>query len=103
MTDKNPSDNNGWTPLHYAARDGQFQLFRYIFDLATDKNPMNNNKDTPLHLAAGARRTEIAIYIIERIGQVYPKNNLNETPLDLALRNGNQLIMNCYIRKSQNA
>ena len=103
MTEKNPSDENGWTPLHYAAQDGQFELFRYIFDLATEKNPPDNNKDTPLHLAAGARRTEISIYIIDRIDNVYAANNHNETPLDVALRYGNHEIMNCYIRKSQHA
>ena len=101
MTDQNPLDENGRTPLHYAAQEGHFGLFRYIFDLATEKNPPDNKKDTPLHLAARARRTEIAIYIIERIDQVYVENNLNESPLDLALKNGNQLIMTCYMRKSQ--
>ena len=105
MTDQNPSDENGRTPLHYAAQEGQFDLFRYIFDLATEKNQPDNKKDTPLHLAAGARSTEIAIYIIERIAldQVYVKNNLNETPLDIALKYGNQDIMEFYIKKSQDA
>ena len=50
--------------------------------------------------------SEISIYIIERlerIDQVYVKNNLNETPLDIALRYGNQDIMKCYMKKSQDA
>ena len=42
LTDKNPADPNGETPLHHAAKFGHLDVCRYIIGNAKDKNPQNN-------------------------------------------------------------
>ena len=46
--DKNPRDNSGLTPLHYAARYGHFKTCKLIIESIEDKNPGNNFGTTPL-------------------------------------------------------
>ena len=50
--DKNPKDNSGMTPLHYAARGGYLEICELILSNIEDKYPKNNIGETPLMLAA---------------------------------------------------
>ena len=65
VSDINPKDNFGNTPLHYAARGGQLQcygrlaVFKYIIENIAEKNPSNNNGKTPIDLACAKRDWEI--------------------------------------------
>ena len=49
--DKNPEDRDGWTPLHYAAEDGWFELCKLILLQVDDKNPSDNMGKTPRCIA----------------------------------------------------
>ena len=44
--------NNGWTPLHFSARKGSFELFKYFANIGTDVNLKINNGSNCLHVAA---------------------------------------------------
>ena len=46
------ADNNGWTPLHFSARKGSFELFKYFADIGTEVNLKINNGSNCLHVAA---------------------------------------------------
>ena len=50
IENKNPSDKNGWTPIHEAAKYGQWVVVRFIFDKIGFKNPNDHKGQTPLHL-----------------------------------------------------
>ena len=39
IQDKNPADNNGWTPFYDAANTGNFDIFKLISDNIENKNP----------------------------------------------------------------
>ena len=52
VDDKNPKDNNGETPLHYAAENGHLAVCQYIMEEVDDKNPKNNSGHTAFQLAA---------------------------------------------------
>ena len=52
MEDTNPKDQDGFTPLHWAAKNGHVELYQWIMDQVVDKNPRDNSGFTPLHLAA---------------------------------------------------
>ena len=51
-TIKNPKDTEGNTPLHHAARKGNFEAFLLIKEKVDDINPKNEHGNTPLHRAA---------------------------------------------------
>ena len=78
-------DEKKWTPLHFAAKSNNLELFKFVFDRAPDKNPYDNERNTPLHLAvqAGTLNSNICKHIIEKIYNINPKNNCGKTPLDL--------------------
>ena len=45
---KNPEDDDGNTPLHYAAEKGHFEMVQYLFD---GKLTKNHQGKSPLDLA----------------------------------------------------
>ena len=52
VDDKNPAmSNNGVTPLHLAARNGQIEICQLILKNVHDKNPECNEGQTPFQLA----------------------------------------------------
>ena len=58
MTIKNPADNKGWTPLHYAAKGGHIEVIKAIHIHVVDKNPVNNKGLTPMALFLDANPEE---------------------------------------------
>ena len=59
VTDPNPADVTGWTPLHEAAQDGELEVCRLILERCEDKNPPNVSGQTPLDFASSLGRHEI--------------------------------------------
>ena len=59
--------NEGNTPLHHAARKGNFEAFLLIKEKVDDINPKNEHGNTPLHRAAlseidGAKKKSLNLY-----------------------------------------
>ena len=50
IEDKNPVDDEGWTPLHYAAERGHMDICKMIASYLDDKNPRTNSGITPKKL-----------------------------------------------------
>jgi len=46
-------DENGWTPLHYAACQGYKQLAESLMSQGANVNTLKNDDTTPLHCAGG--------------------------------------------------
>ena len=59
ITDINLRDQDGNTPLHLAAENGQTETFRALIELGADVNLAGNFRATPLHEAARHGHTEI--------------------------------------------
>ena len=53
IDDKNPSDDNGWTPLHDAALEGSERICRLIMNKVENKRPLNTGGETPEDVAFG--------------------------------------------------
>jgi ankyrin repeat protein len=51
IDDKNPSDMNGWTPLHDAALEGSEKVCRLIMNKVENKRPLNTRGETPEDVA----------------------------------------------------
>ena len=68
VEDKNPAENDGTTPLHYAAGNGHWEVCQLIVDHVQDKNPRDDHGVTPLHLAAGNGHWKICQLIVDSAG-----------------------------------
>ena len=53
IDDKNPSDENGWTPLHDAALEGSEKICRLIMNKVENKRPLDTGGRTPEDVAFG--------------------------------------------------
>ena len=51
IEDKNPPDEDGWTPLHIAAKLGHVDVCKLIAKNVEDLDLKNNDGDTPLTLS----------------------------------------------------
>ena len=67
LWDKNPADENGFTPLHEAAVQGQLQVCNYIMAYLKNKNPGDNQGQTPLHKATFQGNLDICKAIMKKI------------------------------------
>ena len=72
MEDKNPANNEGDTPLSFAAQEGYFEICKLIIENVEDKNPANNSGSTPLSYAAEKGHFEICKLIIENVEDKNP-------------------------------
>jgi ankyrin repeat protein len=75
--------NNGSTPLHYAAMNGQAEAVELLHKLGAEVNATNNNGETPLHLVAMWGKPEAAELLHKLGAEVNARNNYGETPLHL--------------------
>jgi ankyrin repeat protein len=69
VEDVNASDENGWTALHIAARNGNIEIIKLLTaqpDL--DVNAMNKWKSTPLMIAAGSGNLAIIDLLLHHPG-----------------------------------
>ena len=66
--DKNPARNDGYTPLHVAAKNGHLEICNLIIDSVNDKNPPTNRGVTPLCIAATNGHLEICKLLFENVG-----------------------------------
>ena len=88
----NPETVAGLTPLHYAAKNGHLEVYRFILEHLTDKNPGDMYGLTPLHFAAMRGQLEMCKLILEMVDNKNPRTPHalygKWTPLDWAEENG---------------
>ena len=72
-----------WTPLHYAAKEGQLDVYKTISYLVEDKNPKDLEDFTPLHAAAMNFNRELCEFIGSKIQDKNPVDKDGDTPMDL--------------------
>ena len=83
VTNKNPKNLFGITPLHKAADLGNFMKCKLIIDNIEEKNPAAKNKITPLHIAAKKGHLKVCKLIVENISNKNPLDANGNRPLDL--------------------
>ena len=52
IDNKNPADNEGFTPLYVAAQNGHYEVCQIILENVINKNPACHNGTTPFYMAA---------------------------------------------------
>ena len=86
VEDRNPSNEWGETPLHYAADHCHLEVCKLIIQSVDEKNPKNNEGDTPLHFAARRGKASICELIMKNILDKNPKAFDGSTPLHEAAK-----------------
>ena len=107
VQDKNPSDENGWTPLHLATLFGHLKVCEYILENIDEKNPEGRyNLEvniTPLGLAAGNGHLAVYQCISKSVGVVNPADSTSgTTPLHFAANFGHFTVCKYILENTMN-
>jgi ankyrin repeat protein/beta-lactamase regulating signal transducer with metallopeptidase domain len=95
----NLMDNNGQTPLHYAAGAGHRHIVEFLITRGADVNAMDKNGETPLYYAGDAGWKNVAELLIAQGADVNARNPGGETPLHSAAWGGREDVAKLLIAK----
>ena len=76
----NPPDNEGDTPIHYAAKNGYTEIVKILAPLTDSPNAPNNTGKTPIYWAALKGHEEIVKILAPFTGNPNAPNNYADTP-----------------------
>ncbi|XP_047126921.1 integrin-linked protein kinase [Hydra vulgaris] len=82
--DLNQGDDHGFTPLHWACREGQMVVFEMLMARGSRVSARNDGGDTPLHLACAHGNKEIVSKLIQYKANLNLMNEHGNTPLHYA-------------------
>uniref|UniRef100_A0A8V5FY11 Scaffold protein ILK n=1 Tax=Melopsittacus undulatus TaxID=13146 RepID=A0A8V5FY11_MELUD len=82
--DLNQGDDHGFSPLHWACREGRANVVDMLIMRGARINVMNRGDDTPLHLAASHGHRDIVQKLIQFKADINAVNEHGNTPLHYA-------------------
>ena len=80
--------NKGWTPLHYAADKGHFDICQLLLKHGANLSQQTISGATPLHKAAQKGHLKVCKLLGDYMETKNPSNNSGLTPLHGAAKNG---------------
>lgn len=83
-------DDNGYTPLHLAAKNGHNGLTKQLVESGAEIDARAKDGSTPLHLAAAAGHRATAEVLVDAMSDVNALDEQGRTPLRLAEDNGHE-------------
>ena len=84
--------NGHWTPLHYAAREGNRDLLDILLARGAQINIETTDQWTPLMLAARNDQLEILRTLLQKGADLSLKNTEGETALDIAVKHNQRYV-----------
>jgi uncharacterized protein len=91
--DPNTSDNEGFTPLMYAAVKGHFEAANLLLGKGADVNAVEKSGGTALMLASHEGQTEVVKLLLEKGADVNVKEKTGKTALSMASSKGHEDIV----------
>ena len=87
--DANTPEGDGFTPLHWASRHGNLEMFRVLLAAGADVGAVTRRLEhTPLHVASDHGNVEAMKVLVEAGSDVQARSTTGVTPLHLAARSG---------------
>lgn len=83
----NTKNDNGETPLHWAAQHGRIDQIKQLIDFGADVNAQDVDKNTALHWVAENDNVDVAKYLLSKGAVAKGKNIQSKTPYKLAVEN----------------
>ncbi|KAK4336857.1 hypothetical protein RND71_043406 [Anisodus tanguticus] len=90
--DMNAGDDHGFSPLHWAAKEGHLFIVQMLLNKGAMVNATNMGNDTALHLASAHGHLECVQLILKNQAEVNAQNEHGNTPLHYACFWGYQSI-----------
>ena len=89
VTNINPKDGDGWTPMASAAIHGHLDIVKWYAKVLEDPNPAMIRNDefngtTPMHMAAQKGHYDIFVFLSQLVNDTNPSDQNGFTPLHLA-------------------
>ena len=66
-----PMFQNGWTPLHYAARSGHFEVVTLLIDSGASPKAETNYGSAPIWFAASEGHNNVLYYLMHKEHDTY--------------------------------
>ncbi|XP_034255089.1 integrin-linked protein kinase [Thrips palmi] len=90
--DMNQGDDHGFSPLHWAAKEGHYKIAELLIQRGARINATNRGDDTPLHLAAAHGHREIVHMLLRNKADINFTNEHGNSPLHYACFWGYQTL-----------
>ena len=81
-------EGNGYTPLHFAARNGLLELAQTLLNRNVEVNSQNIHKSTPLLLASELGHPDVVQLLLDHNADLYLCDSDGDTPLHCAAVGG---------------
>ena len=86
--DINVKGLNNFTPLHFAALEGQIAIVKYLLENGAEVNSVTNSLRTPLHVACTRDFLDIIKVLVEEGANINAQDENGDTPLHLLSKLG---------------
>ena len=94
--DKNYSNKDGRTALHFAAAQDDNQIVLLLLDKGADSSAQDLEGWTPLHVAVDANAFAVVKTLIEHHADLFAKNVDDKMPIDYAKNDMMKSLLNGY-------
>ncbi|XP_071481368.1 scaffold protein ILK-like, partial [Diadema antillarum] len=82
--DPNQGDDHGFSPMHWACKEGRTNIVDMLLSRGAKINATNMGDDTALHLAAAHGHRDIVLKLLQHRADINAMNEHGNTPLHYA-------------------
>uniref|UniRef100_A0A7S3SMG1 Uncharacterized protein n=1 Tax=Strombidinopsis acuminata TaxID=141414 RepID=A0A7S3SMG1_9SPIT len=100
VNDANPK--NGWTALHFAARNGWPEVIKKLIKLGAETDTKDAKGKTPLMMAVGKKNWETSKCLMNHGADVNAQDINGETPLHMAVQAGTCDLLTALVGEGAN-
>ena len=79
-----PINRSGWTPLHYACTNGNYEIALFLLDKGAAVDALSPNETTPLMMAIRAGNIQLARLLLDRGADIRLRNQQGYSAIDAA-------------------